>query len=197
MLFAPLAARAVPAGVGIRGADPNGPPYALPPLSYGEASLEPHLSGKVIKVLHDEVHASHVVKVNEAYQGTRDPQPLFKLQTQTKGLQPGVRQAVLGHYNYCLFFASMCPEDDSSAPGPVLRKAFDKEFGGEDGLQAAFVAGAKKVAASGGDGWVWLNSVGRGGVGVSVTTGESNPLAEGNGVPFLCLDLAKAAYAPQ
>lgn len=187
----------VPAGVGIRGADPNGPTYALPPLPYGSAALEPYFGKELVDTLHDKIHAEYVTTLNEAYQGKKAPVAIANLQQQAKSMPADVRRAAGGHYNHCLFFASLAPEADAAAPSAVLGKTLDQAFGSDDGFMASFKKAAEEAVGNGG-GWVWLGVAPTGNKLVLTTTkGEDNPLMEGTCFPFLCLDCNKRAYESQ
>ena len=186
---------------GIRGADPKGDVYALPDLPYDEKALQPHVSGEGI-ASGRAAQSRAVATLNGFYNGKGKNIPLYKLQGQAKGLpSPELRAAAGAHYNYCLFFASMTPEDDSSAPSPVLRKLFDAQFGGEDGVLEAFAkAGAEQLkdptAVAAGGLWLWLGVRKGNKLEVTATSGQANPLWEGEAaLPFLCLDVSPAAYA--
>ena len=99
----------------------------------------------------------------------------------------------------------MAPADDSSAPSPVLRKLFDAQYGGEDGVLDAMTKAAQGLGAvtssgegGGGGAWVWLGVSKGNKLEVTATKGQENPLWDLGGdtpIPFLCLDVSPAAYA--
>ena len=95
------------------------PPPHLPTYS----PIHPTLA---VKAVYDD-HAKFRDSLNAALKG-KAPVALAPLQSQTK---PDWREAAGGHYNHCLFYECLTPQDDSLAPGPVLRKQFDADFGGE------------------------------------------------------------------
>lgn len=180
---------------GIRGADPKGDVYALPELPYASDALEPHISKEAIEYERSTVQANAVKKLNEFYNGKGKNIAIAKLQAQSKGLPAELKNAAGAHYNYCLFFAGMAPEDDSSAPSPVLRKLFDQQFGGEDGVEEALTTAALTVSAAGTEGWVWLGVGPRGKLTVSATRSMENPLMDDSSIPFLCLDVSPRAFS--
>jgi Fe-Mn family superoxide dismutase len=170
--------------------------YQLPDLPYETGALEPYLSKASIDAQR-ALQSRAVGVLNANYNGKGKNIPLYKLQSEG-GLTPELKAAAGSHYNYCLFFSSLAPEDDTSAPSPILRKLFDAQWGGEDGFQAAFAAAAVEVAGAGG-GWVWLS--GKPGAKLTLTTtrGFENPFTVGGGptIPFLCLAVVPVAYAEQ
>lgn len=190
---------AVPAGVGIRGADPNGPSYALPPLPYDTAALEPHLTQALIEQ-QVAIHSEFLKTLNDEFQGKANPSGIAKLQKEVKGpfgeMSPSLRAAVGGHYNRCLFFASLGPEDDYG-PSAALSKAIETNFGGSDALDDVLRKSAVATVAAGG-GWVWLGCTPTGNkLVVTTTPQEDNPLMDGSLFPFLSINVNKNAFEKQ
>lgn len=191
----------VPAGVGIRNADPNGPTYTLPPLGFDTAALEPYLSKSLVEQ-QVAIHSEYLKTLNDAFQGKPNPIAIAKLQKEVKGnifgeMSPQLRAAVGGHYNRCLFFRSLAPEDDYG-PIAALDKAIVTDFGGTDELDAALIKAAIAVAAVGG-GWVWLGATPTTNrkIAVTYTVGEDNPVMDGSLFPFLAINVNKNAYEKQ
>jgi len=189
----------VPAGVGIRGADPNGPTYSLPSLAYDTGALEPYLSKSLVEQ-QVAIHSGYLKTLNDAFQGKSNPLRIAKLQKEVKGvfgeMSPELRAAVGGHYNRCLFFASLAPEDDYG-PSAALDKAIDTNFGGADALDELLKKKAVAVEAEGG-GWIWLGVTPTGNkLSLASTVGEDNPLMDGSLFPFLGINVNKNAYEKQ
>ena len=185
------AAAAVPAGVGIRGADPNGDPYGLPALPFAYDALEPYIDAKTMEFHHDKHHAAYVATLNKALKGKGTPVALANLQKDALKAGGAVRNGGGGHYNHCLFFASLCAAEDSTGPSGAFNRAIVKEFGGEDALASAFKAEAAKVFGSG---WAWLGVDRKGKLVVSSTANQDNPLMDGSSIPILGLDVWEHAY---
>ena len=81
-----------------------------------------------------------------------------------------------------------------SLPEGLLAEAIDQTFGSLEDLKAVFSqAGATRF----GSGWAWLSLDSEGGLFVSSTPNQDNPLmdvVEQQGVPLLALDVWEHAY---
>ena len=210
----PAMAAPAAAGVGIRGADPDGDPYQLPDLPYAYNALEPHIDEATMQFHHDKHHAKYVSVLNAARKG-KPPVALAKLQKDAIQLGTAVRNGGGGHYNHCLFWQNMCPADDTNIPSASFRRALDKvsactsvilqlaakippwpnhdpqQFGGEDEMREQFSAEAAKVFGSG---WCWLSVDAKGDMIITSTANQDNPLMNTKTVPLLGLDCWEHAY---
>jgi len=98
-----------------------------------------------------------------------------------------------GHYNHELFWQLMKPAP-ASVPAGSLADAITKTFGSFDAFKTAFGDAAKTRFGSG---WAWLLLKKEGGLAISSTPNQDNPLmdiAEVKGFPLVGLDVWEHAY---
>jgi Fe-Mn family superoxide dismutase len=106
---------------------------------------------------------------------------------------PKMRNNAGGHYNHELFWQLMKPAP-ATAPAGTLADAITKTFGSFDAFKTAFGDAAK---ARFGSGWAWLIIKKEGGLAISSTPNQDNPLmdiAEVKGFPLIGLDVWEHAY---
>src|SRR5678815_2674807 len=87
--------------------------YSVPDLPYDYNALEPHIDEETMRVHHDKHHQAYVDKANGALEGTEweDQKPrevLAKLDDLPEDKRGVVRNNLGGHYNHCMFWASIC-----------------------------------------------------------------------------------------
>lgn len=170
--------------------------FAVPPLPYAAAALEPAIDAMTMTIHHGKHHQAYVDALNKAV--AADPalvgQSLEQLVARAGALPAVVRNNAGGHWNHSFFWKSMTPAAGSGAPSPALRAAIDRQFGSLDAFKAAFKeAGLKRF----GSGWVWLIVTPGGALAISSTPNQDNPLmdvAEQKGVPLLGNDVWEHAY---
>jgi Fe-Mn family superoxide dismutase len=98
-----------------------------------------------------------------------------------------------GHYNHELFWQLMKPAP-ATVPTGSLADAITKTFGSFDAFKTAFGDAAKTRFGSG---WAWLLLKKEGGLAISSTPNQDNPLmdiAEVKGFPLVGLDVWEHAY---
>jgi Fe-Mn family superoxide dismutase len=137
-------------------------PFSLPDLPYSYGALEPHLDETTMRIHHDKHHKTYVDKLNEALAKESELQKLTLIDL-LKGLAKlpeSVRTPVKnnggGHYNHDLFWNSLSPASNSSAPREArgeLAKALQQAFGSFATFKEKFTDIAAKHFASG---WVAL-----------------------------------------
>ena len=106
---------------------------------------------------------------------------------------PKMRNNAGGHYNHELFWQLMKPAP-ATAPTGELADAITKAFGSFDAFKISFGDAAKTRFGSG---WAWLVFKKEGGLAISSTPNQDNPLmdiAEVKGFPLLGLDVWEHAY---
>src|SRR5215212_8571209 len=106
--------------------------FAVPPLPYDYAALEPHVDEATMKVHHDKHHQAYVDKANAALEGTEYAdasieEVLQNLDKLPSDKQKAVRNNGGGHYNHSLFWESMKP-DGAGEPGGALGEAINSAF---------------------------------------------------------------------
>lgn len=168
--------------------------FSLPDLPYAPAALEPHIDARTMEIHHGKHHAAYVNNLNAAIQGTEhEGKTLEQLLANVSKLPVAVRNNGGGHWNHTMFWTIMAP-NAGGAPGGALAEALDKAFGSFDEFKKQFGAAA---ATRFGSGWAWLCVGEDGGLFISSTPNQDNPLmdvAEKPGHPILGLDVWEHAY---
>lgn len=168
--------------------------FTLPDLPYAPAALEPHIDARTMEIHHGKHHAAYVNNLNAAIQGTdNEGKSLEELLANISKLPVAVRNNGGGHWNHSMFWSVMAP-NAGGAPSGELAAAIDKAFGSFDTFKTQFNAAA---ATRFGSGWAWLCVGEDGGLFVSSTPNQDNPLmdiAEKPGRPILGLDVWEHAY---
>ena len=166
--------------------------FNLPSLPYDYNSLEPAISGDIMKLHHSKHHQTYVDKLNAAIEAHAElkGRSIEDLLAGISDLPESVRTAVRnnggGHYNHSLFWQWMSP-DRGGEPSGELAAAINKKFG----EFRYFVADFEQAAASlFGSGWVWLMPD----MDIITTPNQDSPLMEGKPTPILGLDVWEHAY---
>ena len=192
--FGQISASAVPA---------TGPtyPFAVSPLSFDHAALEPHIDAATMRLHHDKHHAAYVTNLNAALkdQPTLHSLTVEQLLRQLATLPPAIQTAVRnhggGHLNHEFFWQIMRPVGTKGAggkPGEKLAAAIDAEFGSLAKLQDAFNAAALKVFGSG---WAFLiadRATGK--LKISSTPNQDTELHQTDRTVLLACDVWEHAY---
>jgi Fe-Mn family superoxide dismutase len=169
--------------------------FALPPLPYDYAALEPHVDEQTMRIHHDKHHAAYVNNLNAALEGQDAllAMPIEQLIAQLHLVPEAKRTAVRnnggGHANHTLFWEIMAPGGATSPTGE-LAAAIDTAFGSFAGFQEQF---AKACATRFGSGWGWLSRAADGSLVVESTPNQDSPLMEGR-TPLLGCDVWEHAY---
>ncbi len=168
--------------------------FTLPELPYAFNALEPHVDARTMEIHHDKHHAAYVNNLNAALQGTEhEGKSLEQLLANISKLPPAVRNNGGGHWNHTMFWEIMSP-DGGGEPSGDLAAQINKDFGSLDEMKKQFAqAGATRF----GSGWAWLCVGDNGGLFISSTPNQDNPLmdlADKKGRPILCLDVWEHAY---
>lgn len=170
--------------------------FALDPLPYATNALAPVIDEQTMAIHHGKHHKAYVDALNKAVAEQRALQgKTLEALVATAGQHPAaVRNNAGGHWNHRFFWESMTAPDKGGAPTGELLQAINQSFGSLDAMKAAF-----KQAGTGrfGSGWVWLIVKSDGGLAITSTPNQDNPLmdvAETRGVPLLGNDLWEHAY---
>ncbi len=168
--------------------------FTLPDLPYAPASLEPHIDARTMEIHHGKHHAGYVNNLNNAVQGTElEGKSLEELLANVSKLSVAVRNNGGGHWNHSLFWEIMAP-NAGGTPGGDLGAAINKAFGSFDEFKTQFGSAA---ATRFGSGWAWLCVGEDGGLFITSTPNQDNPLmdlADKPGQPILGLDVWEHAY---
>lgn len=172
----------------------------LPGLPYAYDALEPFIDARTMEIHHDRHHAAYARNLRAALREypQYSTQPLKTVLADIPSLpaeiQTSVRNNGGGHWNHSLFWEVMTP-DGGGVPEGEVAQAIDMEWGDFESFQEVFAnAGATQF----GSGWAWLLVDEAGGLAVSSTPNQDNPLmhgvAEPVGTPILGLDVWEHAY---
>jgi len=169
--------------------------FTLPPLPYAHDALEPHVDAQTMQIHHGKHHQAYVNNLNAAVEKAPElaSWSLDDLMRRINEVPEAVRTAVRnnggGHWNHSMFWEIMGPSA-GGAPSGALGDAIGKSLGGFDKLKEQFAAAA---VGRFGSGWAWLVADGQGGVSITSTPNQDNPLMEGKHA-ILGLDVWEHAY---
>jgi superoxide dismutase, Fe-Mn family len=199
----------------------SGVPLEQEPLSYAFKALEPHIDARTMEIHYKRHHAAYVENLRQALKAvhleaasvsslirtvdylTPRGEPTMLQLGQSSDILPddlkfAIRNHAGGHFNHTLFWRYMAPPGSASPePQGQLAAAIRMTFGGLDEFKKAFTEAAMKRFGSG---WAWLSYRSDGGLFISTTENQDNPLMKGvvpdaeYGRPVLCLDLWEHAY---
>ena len=168
--------------------------FTLPQLPYDHAALEPVISAETMRLHHGKHHQAYVDKLNQAIEADTSVQgrPLEELFASTGSLPKAVRNNGGGHWNHSFFWETMAP--GGGEPQGELKDAITSKWGSLGKFREDFnAAGAGQF----GSGWVWLVATSGGGLEITATPNQDNPLmdiVEVGGTPILGNDVWEHAY---
>jgi Fe-Mn family superoxide dismutase len=193
-----LAAGLLPGRVFAQAATPAAAsgPYTLPPLTYANAALEPHIDAATMALHHDRHHAAYVSNLNAALKdhGTLAGLKLEELLTKLPEAPDAVRTALRnnggGHANHAMFWQIMGPAAGSGTPAGELAEAITRDLGGLDRLKTDFNTAGTRVFGSG---WVFVTVDRAGKLAIASRPNQDTPLMDGQRV-LLGNDVWEHAY---
>lgn len=168
--------------------------FVQPKLGYSYDALEPNIDAMTMEVHYSKHHAGYTKKFNTAVNesGLTDLS-VKKIFSKVSQYSDGVRNNGGGFYNHNLFWKSMSPKGGGEPEGDLL-KALEKDFGSYEKFREVFsIAAASRF----GSGWAWLIKTPEGGLKVTSTPNQDNPLmdiAKVKGKPLLTIDVWEHAY---
>jgi Fe-Mn family superoxide dismutase len=169
--------------------------HKLPDLPYDYSALEPHIDTRTMAIHHDKHHQAYVNNLNKALEGYPELQNkstvelLQDLEAIPEEIRTAVRNNGGGHVNHSLFWPCMSPKGGGEPKGKVA-EAIAESFGSYDSFQEEFT---KAALTRFGSGWAWLCVDSEGGLVVTSTPNQDNPISEGL-IPILGLDVWEHAY---
>ena len=169
--------------------------HQLPDLPYDYEALEPHVDAETMRIHHTKHHQGYVNNLNAALEkhpelGEKTVEQLLSdLEAVPQDIRTAVRNNGGGHANHSLFWPCMAP-GAGGVPSGELASAIDSAFGSFEAFRETF---AKAAATRFGSGWAWLCAGGDGGLLVTSTANQDNPVSEGL-KPLLGLDVWEHAY---
>ncbi len=169
--------------------------FALPPLPYDYAALEPHIDARTMEIHHTKHHQAYVNNLNAALEKAPEFQQkslddiIANVSKVPEGVRTAVRNNAGGHWNHSMFWLIMSPKGGGD-PSGNLGDAVAKSFGDVAKLKEQFNAAA---ATRFGSGWAWLVADGSGALKIESTPNQDNPAMDGR-YPILGLDVWEHAY---
>jgi len=169
--------------------------FALPPLPYDYAALEPHIDARTMEIHHTKHHQAYVNNLNAALEKAPEFQQkslddiIASLSMVPDAVRTAVRNNAGGHWNHSMFWLIMSPKGGGD-PSGNLGDAVAKSFGDMAKLKEQFNAAASSRFGSG---WAWLVADGSGALKIESTPNQDNPAMDGR-YPILGLDVWEHAY---
>ena len=169
--------------------------FALPPLPYDYAALEPHIDARTMEIHHTKHHQAYVNNLNAALEKAPEFQQkslddiIANLSKVPEAVRTAVRNNAGGHWNHSMFWLLMSPKGGGD-PSGNLGDAVAKSFGDVAKLREQFNAAA---ASRFGSGWAWVVADGSGALKIESTPNQDNPAMDGR-YPILGLDVWEHAY---
>ena len=169
--------------------------HELPDLPYDHDALEPHIDAETMRIHHSKHHQGYVNNLNAALEKHPEladkslEELLGDLDSVPEAIRTAVRNNGGGHANHSLFWPCMAP-GSGGTPSGELANAIDSAFGSFDAFVETF---SKAAATRFGSGWAWLCVDEGGGLMVTSTANQDNPVSEGL-KPILGLDVWEHAY---
>ena len=149
----------------------------LPELGYAYDALEPHFDARTMEIHHTKHHQTYITKLDGALEGSDlADKCVYELIEGLADLpadkQGPVRNNGGGHVNHKLFWEVIKPGGASEPTGELL-EAINSAFGSFEEFKTAFAnAGATRF----GSGWAWLSVKPCGGLAVTSTANQDNPI---------------------
>jgi superoxide dismutase, Fe-Mn family len=165
--------------------------FALPPLPFGKAALEPHLSAESFDFHHGKHHQTYIDKVNQAIEGKglEDKSLVevirFAKDSGDKSLANNSGQI----WNHDFFWQCLAPEG-STRPSDKLNRLIEATFGSQAELIKKLDQEADTHFASG---WAWLVLAGDALKITSLHDGDT-PLGQEGIKPLFTIDVWEHAY---
>lgn len=169
--------------------------FELAPLSYGYDALEPHIDARTMEIHYSKHHQAYTNNLNAAVEkhaelASKSAEDLLAdLSALPEDVRGAIRNNGGGYVNHTMFWASMSPDGGGDPSGP-LADAINAAFGDLAAFKEAF---GKAGMTRFGSGWAWLSKNADGGVVVTSTPNQDNPISDGL-TPLLGLDVWEHAY---
>ncbi|MFO0983322.1 MAG: superoxide dismutase [Planctomycetota bacterium] len=165
------------------------PKYILPDLPYDHAALEPHISGKILELHHDQHHAAYVAGANQALERLAEARAKEDF-TRIAATERMLAFHLSGHVLHSLFWQNLTP-DAARTPAGALAAQIERDFGGIDKLKRQMNEAAASIMGSGWAALVW-EPLGRVLLVTQIYDHQSN--LDQSGVPLMVIDAWEHAY---
>lgn len=163
--------------------------YVLPDLPYDPGALEPHVSGRIMELHHDQHHAAYVKGANSALAKLNEIRESGNF-TELSTLEKNLAFHVSGHVLHSVFWTNLSP-DGGGEPDGALGELIASTFGGYPMFRQQMNEAAATVQGSG---WAlasWEPVAGR----LMVQQVHDHQGNHGQGtVPLLAIDAWEHAY---
>lgn len=163
--------------------------YVLPALPWDPAALEPHISGRIIRVHHDGHHAAYVQNANTTMERLRDARTRQDF-TALPALERSLAFNLSGHILHSIYWRNLIPNGGGEPVGD-LADAITRDFGGFAAFRRQMTEAAASVMGSGWSALVWEPLGGR--LLVTQIYDHQSNLSQ-SGVPLMVLDAWEHAY---
>ena len=127
--------------------------YALPPLPYDYAALEPHISAKIMELHHDKHHKTYVDGANKALEQLEEARKGADF-TRIAAIEKALAFNLSGHVLHSLFWNNLSP-DGGDQPTGDLADGIKRDFGSFDGFKKQMTQAAATNMGSGWAALVW------------------------------------------
>ena len=175
--------------------------YTLPPLTYANNALEPHIDARTMEIHHTKHHQAYITNANNALKdhpasaGLDVNALIADLAKVPEAIRGVIRNNGGGHSNHSFFWTVIGP-GKGGVPKGALAAAIDAQLGGFAKFKEDF---AKAGATRFGSGWAWLYVTADKKLAVGSTANQDSPLmgkavAGIEGKPILGLDVWEHAY---
>lgn len=163
--------------------------YALPPLPFDVAALEPHISARIMELHHDKHHGAYVTNANGLLDRLEESRAKEDFAT-IPALERGLAFNVSGHVLHTIFWQNLTAKAEPEPKG-ALAEQIKRDFGSFDVFKKQMNAAASTVMGSGWGALVWEPLLGKL-MTVQVYDHQSNITQAG--VPIMVLDAWEHAW---
>lgn len=173
--------------------------WTVPELPFAYEVLEPAIDAETMHIHHDKHHLAYVTNLNAAMKVEAN-QKYAKLNIEQlcAAVDPkdmAIRNNGGGHFNHTFFWNCLAAPSTGGEPSKELSSAIQRDFGSMENLKKVMTDEGKSRFGSG---WVWLCKDDEGGLFVSSTANQDNPLmskvVDKPGTPILGIDVWEHAY---
>lgn len=168
--------------------------YKLP---YSYDALEPHIDALTVETHHSKHHATYTANLNKfaeeaGVSGKEITELLGSLdEISDEKLRTAIKNNGGGFYNHNLYFMTLSPSGGGEPTG-ILAEKINQAFGSFDSFKEKISALALSQFGSG---WAWLSVDKNGGLVLSQSLNQDNPISQKTGnTPIFTIDVWEHAY---
>jgi Fe-Mn family superoxide dismutase len=168
--------------------------FDLVKLPYKYDAVSPEIDARTMELHYSKHYLAHANSLNKAIKNTEfENLTIDEILSKSVADSLNLRNNAGGYYNHNLFFECIGPKAGGQ-PKDTLAIAINKDFGSFEGFKNQFKNVANRQFGSG---WAWLIVDKTGGLQVTSSPNQDNPLMPKSivsGTPILTLDLWEHAY---